>query len=192
MTVRDRGLFRININRKKQVGDKQPMFDRGIISKPQDPDTRFELKLWAYNDQHGRLVLAGPSSALSMNASSRDPANAVPVPSIDAAKFASNSKSIVLLDAHQVILFENSAKIKSAALEALPLVDKEANEKRPDLWGFWNPGDGTEQLRVAAWARDGRYGRYLVGSTHLLQPNKKVATELAPLNRKKSDGPHER
>lgn len=183
MTIQDKGNFRINLNRNKQAGDTQPMFDRGIISKPHDPETQFELKLWAYKDKHGKTFFAGPSSALAITATALERANALmteAASSIDTAKVAPESSGLVQLNDNQVILFENGFKLKGDAAKALPPVDKAVNDKRPDLWGFWNPGDGMGQLKVAAWDKEGRYGPYLAGSTQVPQPGKNIATELAP------------
>lgn len=182
MTDQTKGNFRINLNRNKQAGDNQPMFDRGIISTPQDPDTKFELKLWAYKDKHGRTFFAGPSSHVAVTATALERADLLmeeSARSFDSAAVSPEGTGLVQLAPNQVILFSNGYKLKGDGAKALDKAERSVNEKRPDLWGFWNPGDGQAQLRVAAWDMEGRYGPYLAGSTQVPMPGKSLDTQTA-------------
>jgi hypothetical protein len=178
-----RGNFRINLNRNKKPGDSQPMFDRGIISTPDNPDTQYELKLWAYTDKHGRSFYAGPSSIAATDASALERANALmQQQAADMDTGAVKPDGPLQLAEHQVMLFPNGFKIaqNDARYAALTDEDKALNDRRPEVWGYWNPGNGAAQLRIAAWDMPGRYGPFLGGNTQYPQPGKNIAVEAQP------------
>lgn len=172
-----KGNFRINFNTKKQAGDSQPVLERGIISTPDAPDETFEVKMWAYADAAGRVFYAGPSSEIRSDAVGLDRAEALTHAELRAVDVAEAEKSDgestgIALSPHRVMLFRNGFKFakNDARYDALSDADKALNDKRPDLYGFWNPGPDAAgkqraQLKVSVWQHEGRYGPFLAGNT---------------------------
>lgn len=183
-----KGNFRINFNTKKQAGDSQPVLERGIISTPDAPEETFEVKMWAYADAAGRVFYAGPSSEVRRDAVGLDRAEALTLAEVRAVDVAEVEKSAetaegITLSPHRVMLFRNGYKIakNDPRHGALSDADKAVNDKRPDLYGFWNPGaDATgkprAQLKVSVWQHEGRYGPFLAGNTQEAQPGKVPTT----------------
>ena len=166
-----KGNFRINFNTKKQAGDSQPVLERGIISTPDAPEETFEVKMWAYTDAAGRVFYAGPSSEIRRDAVGLDRAEALTLAEVRAVDVAEVEKSAetaegITLSPHRVMLFRNGFKIAKSDPRhgALSDADKAVNDKRPDLYGFWNPGSDQSgkpraQLKVSVWQQEGGTGR---------------------------------
>jgi hypothetical protein len=101
---------------------------------------------------------------------------------IDTSKVTPDGSGVPQLAAHQVMLFPNSHKLKDGDPGYAGLDDdaKAVNAKRPDVWGYWNPGHGEPQLNIAAWNIEGRYGPFLGGNTQVPQPGRNIGTEAQP------------
>lgn len=172
-----KGNFRINFNTNKEPGDNQPVLERGIISTPDAPDEVFECKLWSYTDKAGRVFYAGPSAPVRRDASGLDRAEALTLAEVHAVDVAeaerrSETAGAIDLAPHRIMLFRNSFKLAKTDQRYADLSDAEkaVNDKRPELYGFWNPGpdrsgSARPQLRVSVWQQEGRYGPFLAGNT---------------------------
>jgi hypothetical protein len=159
-----RGDFVAFLNREKQPGDNRPMFE-GRIAKPGTEETH-EVTLWAhpYTDREtGEIKLAFGGSVGAV------PTGAAPADQIAALIGAGPRGETLTLNnlslaPRQIVLFPNGFK-------------EEAPDKaRPDLWGAYNPGDGSELVRLSVWLKTNRYGKaYMAGATQYHQPDKSEA-----------------
>ena len=157
-----RGDFVAFMNRDKQPGDRKPAFE-GRIAKP-GTDEKRGMALWAhdYTDPKTGEVKVMFSGSADVNPTGA-PAAAQIAALVTSAREAATLNNLSI-NSGQVVLFPNGFKGEAP--------DKD----RPDYWGAYNPGDGSELVRISAWAKTDRNGRaYLTGATQYPIPGKTEA-----------------
>jgi hypothetical protein len=154
--------FAAFLNRKKQPGDRRPMFVDGKIAKPGKTD-EYPLSLWAfeYTDKATGEVLMGFGGELgNVSPDAEAVSQLQTLMTTQAANGGGVEHAGLTLKPGQVIAFVNK-----------PKPDGKANQKTH--YGFVNFGDGTPIAEVSIWLDKDRYGRaYLSGNTQYPQPAK--------------------
>jgi len=151
-TQRPRGDFVAFLNRAKKPGDRQPAFE-GRIAKP-GTDEKREMALWAHeyaDPKTGevKVMFNGSAEANPTGAAAAEQIAALVRAAPEAATL--NNLSI---EAGQIVLFPNGFKADAP------------DKNRPDYWGAYHPGDGSELVRISVWTKTDRNGRaYLSGAT---------------------------
>lgn len=149
------------INRYKQPGDDKPVFT-GTLTKPGD-EAKLPFALWGfeYTTKSGE-ILRGFSGGIN-----GVPANIPAQAQIDALLAEADTGREVnvgnlTLRPGQIVLFVNGFKAEAP------------DKKRPDLWGWVNPLDGTPAFRPSVWIKQFEdSGRpYLSGTTQYPLPGK--------------------
>jgi hypothetical protein len=157
-----RGDFVAFLNRDKKPGDKQPAFE-GRIAKPGTEEKR-AIALWAheYTDPKTgevKIMFNGSAEANPTGAAVAEQIAAL----VQAAPEAATLNNLAIAG-RQIVLFPNGFK------------DEAPDKARPDFWGAYNPGDGTDLVRISVWTRTDRNGRaYLSGATQYPIPGKTEA-----------------
>lgn len=168
-TQHPRGDFAAFLNRDKQPGDNKPIFD-GRIAKPGTEDEQ-RVALWAfeYTDKKTgevRTGFNGTAGAIVTTAAPMDQIASLlkQAPAADVIEMPGNLK----LAPRQVVLFANPSK------------DDAPEKKRPDFYGYFNPGDGSPVVSISAWMGKDRYDHAkLSGATQYPTPGKSVAEQQA-------------
>lgn len=164
---RPRGNFVAFLNRDKEPGDSKPIFD-GRLAKPGTEDEqRFALWPFEYADKKTGQVMTGFNGQVSAIATT-----AAPMDQIAALLKQAPADAVVEMPGNlnlaprQIVLFANPSK------------DDAPDKKRPDLYGYFNPGDGTPIVSIAVWMGKDRYDHaMLTGATQYAEPGRTVAQQ---------------
>lgn len=146
------GNFIAFLNRRKQPGDNQPMYEGRIAIPGEGAEHR--LALWAHeykNPKTGELQVMynGQIDAVTPGALVKDQVAALMKATSpgEAEATLGNLK----LAPRQVVLFPNGFKADAP--------DKD----RPDLWGAFYPAPGAPIVRISAWEKMDRNQHAMLG-----------------------------
>ncbi len=164
-----RGNFVAFLNRDKEPGDNKPIFD-GRLARPGTEDAqRFALWPFEYTDKKTGEVHTGFNGQVSAIATT-----AAPMDQIAALLKQAPADAVVEMPGNlnlaprQLVLFANPSKADAP------------DKKRPDLYGYFNPGDGTPIISISAWMGKDRYEHAMLsGATQYPMPGKTVAEQQA-------------
>lgn len=158
------GKFYAPVNRYKVAGDNKPIFS-GRLTKPGD-EAELPFSLWAfkYTDKKTGEIKTGYSGSID-----GVPANIPAQDQIEALLTDPTGSDVTVanltLRPGQIVLFPNGFK------------DEAPEKRRPDLWGWVNPIDGTAAFKPGVWVQQYEdSGRpYLSGQTQYPQAGKSAA-----------------
>lgn len=148
-----KGSFQAYLNRAKQPGDSQPVFEARITSPERDVEYRVPLWAHEYTDPKTgevKVMYNGRSESTERSANAQDQITQLLTADRDTDTLTVGN---IELDPRQLVLFPNGFK------------DEAPEKERPDLWGAFNPGRGRPVWRIGAWMEKDRYGRAKLGGS---------------------------
>lgn len=154
-------------NRQKKKDDNRPVF-QGEITLPDDPHKR-PFSLWATQSRRTKASMltgrAGFSAAAQIAEHTTVPrgVDGEEEPDSDmeheqdgpeqameeAGPEATAEPSQLDIKENDVVLFTNTQRDAQ-------------NPNRPDYWGYFNPGQGKEMMRLSVWSRTDRAGKAML------------------------------
>ena len=163
-TQQAKGDFYAPLNRRKQPGDKQPIF-KGRLNKPDD-EAKLPIALWGFDyvdKKTGEVKrgFSGDQDGVASNIPAQAQIDAL-MADVDAGKEVTVAN--LTLRPGQITLFTNGFK------------DEAPERNRPDYWGWFNPKDGTPPVMVNIWVKtfEDSGVAYLSGKTQYPLPGKSL------------------
>jgi hypothetical protein len=146
-------------NRRKELGDKRPLF-QGKLTLPGTTQER-TFALWTAVTKDGTQVLlsgrAGADAKTQIETIARPE---MTLPPEAAIRIAQNGGKDLTIEPDAMVLFENKQKTKE-------------HPTRPDYFGYFNPGKGERLVRLAIWTGMDRSGEaYIRGNLEFDAPTK--------------------
>lgn len=144
-----KGNLRGFLNRQKMPGDNRPVF-QGKLSLPGIKGDR-SFALWPYtSEKSGASVLsgrAGASAAEQIQMLTNPQREHDTDTTIEIAQ--KGGGEALHIQPNAIVMFTNKSKDAD-------------NQKRPDYFGYYNPGGGQPLMRLAAWTDTDRNGAAII------------------------------
>src|SRR5690606_9158824 len=105
------------------------------------------LSLWAHMSQKGHPILTGKAGETAMEQIAQ--LAGIPEPPESPLAGAKTNGKQFAIDPHDVMLLPNTGKGAE-------------HTKRPDYWGYFNPGAGHALMRLSVWAETDTHGKAML------------------------------